>query len=473
MEKSKPFRLSHQRLHLTYKTHLDAKKWLEWADKNSYLPKIEYYSIVNESADEENPYEHTHILIGFEKKLDTRIARIFDYMDIHPHIKKISKGIDHWNNTVRYHYKENKPHTNIGCNHPKALFDENGKPSIKNLNNMDLNMLKSDEEIEEERKKELLKASRNWTNEDTFNCESISEALLKNNNPKMAGGIIGAFSYKPANYGPEPKVFWRIWQNELFNELKGKVNLRSVIWYFDFVGSGGKSVFAQHLMKWHGAVLSMGADTRDLPTALMKHKMKGGKFNIIIIDLSRTTHENDDFYDSIEQIKNGQVMCPKYNSTILDLGCIPHVVVLSNRMPRKFYEVKIIKEDINEHNVTILTKVKEMRQTFSSDRWDIRTLDKVIIDGRRNWKVTKREFTEIEEDELPEGYVIPGSGGSVAEPDEIIDDPAKYNEEISEKFLDKDSDNEYEETDEISIIEFNNYYSARCRGGSTRRKKLN
>jgi hypothetical protein len=106
------FYLKNKKLHLTYRTHLNPEEWLEWANKNEKLPEIKFYSIVSETSDKTLSYDHTHILICFKESLKSKKANIFDFNGIHPHIKKVSKK-SHYENCIKYHYKENKPYTNI------------------------------------------------------------------------------------------------------------------------------------------------------------------------------------------------------------------------------------------------------------------------------------------------------------------------------------------------------------------------
>ncbi len=104
------FHLRNKKLHLTYRTHLNPEKWLEWANKN--LTEIEFYSIVNETSDKTNSYDHTHILVKFKEAIKSKKPNIFDYEGIHPHIQKVSNK-EHYENCKRYHYKQTKPYTNI------------------------------------------------------------------------------------------------------------------------------------------------------------------------------------------------------------------------------------------------------------------------------------------------------------------------------------------------------------------------
>lgn len=115
------YRLCAQKLHLTYKGHLDFTKLDEFVEEkcgrnNSIRKKEEslFRSVVWESSDQETSYDHTHYLVWFVKKVDSRNAGIFDFEGIHPNIQCV-KTDGHWINTWKYHEKnpvklEPQPH---------------------------------------------------------------------------------------------------------------------------------------------------------------------------------------------------------------------------------------------------------------------------------------------------------------------------------------------------------------------------
>lgn len=79
------FRLRSKMVHLTYKSWSDHKKFLEFfntiiAGKVSKgMPlKLVYWSLVNETSDETQAYEHTHVALSFNLPLETTDPRFFD-----------------------------------------------------------------------------------------------------------------------------------------------------------------------------------------------------------------------------------------------------------------------------------------------------------------------------------------------------------------------------------------------------------
>lgn len=81
------FRLTAQKYHVTYKTHIDLDEFKKRIRKHPY----KCLSFVHEmgDTDEENPtpYEHTHVAVWFNKKLDTTKTTFFDVGNIHPNIQ--------------------------------------------------------------------------------------------------------------------------------------------------------------------------------------------------------------------------------------------------------------------------------------------------------------------------------------------------------------------------------------------------
>jgi hypothetical protein len=312
------FRLQNRKVHITYQSHIDPTVWLSWAKSIKKL-QIDSYSIVHESADENHPYPHTHILLdaGKGKKFSTTSCRFFDWTTdtkelIHPNIKPVTT-IEHWNNTVIYHYKENKPVTNII------------KPTS------------TKEEIEK-----------------IWGCKTASEALLTTcSSLKSVGGVIAAFNCKPSDYGIEPKVDWRPWQKELMDELNQEPDDRKILWYYDPKGSSGKSFIAKHLGMYQHAFVSTKANTYHVATQLDEFiKSNGDTILIVVFNFTRQ-QEYHKIYQALEELKDGMVTTEKYKGKTLFFKS-PHVVCLANYIP----EVK----------------------HFTIDRWDIRALqdDRVV-----------------------------------------------------------------------------------------------
>lgn len=91
MVEKKKFRVQSKSFFLTYKTHIDKEKLCEFLC--GLKPKLvcERFIAAHETADEKNPYFHTHVYIKFSGKFDSEQCRIFDFPTeggaIHPNIK--------------------------------------------------------------------------------------------------------------------------------------------------------------------------------------------------------------------------------------------------------------------------------------------------------------------------------------------------------------------------------------------------
>lgn len=79
------FRFQSEKLHLTYKTHINHKDFMVFARKKGVL---KLYSFVHEEGDVDEegatPYEHTHVFLWYKKRLDSKDVRFFDFNGIHP-----------------------------------------------------------------------------------------------------------------------------------------------------------------------------------------------------------------------------------------------------------------------------------------------------------------------------------------------------------------------------------------------------
>jgi len=315
-EEHSNFRIQNKRLHLTYKSHIPPEAWLTWF-KNCKKKTISFYSIVHESSDEHHPYDHTHILVEFEKVFQTRNARYFDWelpdkSKIHPHIKPV-KTKKHWDNTLKYHYKENSPYTNVE------------KPLDKS-------------EIEEIWKHDTLKKAL------------LSTCTTLNN----VGGVIAAFNCKPSDYGIEPEVDWKPWQKDLIEELKESPDPRKIHWYFDHYGNSGKSFFTKHFGMYKGAFVSTKANTYHVATALDEYIRANGQDSVLIVIFNFTRQqESRNIYQALEELKDGMVTSEKYKGRTMFFPN-PHLICFANYLP----------------DVTTVTQ----------DRWDIRVLqnEKVV-----------------------------------------------------------------------------------------------
>lgn len=143
------------------------------------------------------------------------------------------------------------------------------------------------------------------------------------------------------------------WQLDLLNDLQGGVpaDPRKVIWYDDEAGNTGKTYISKYLAAKYEACYLTNAKSADIA-----HAYRGEP--IVIFDFSRSVEEHLN-YSIIEQIKNGMVFSPKYDSRTKRFAT-PHIICMANFRPEA-------------------TKL-------SLDRWDLRTIG-------TNMSVTKYKAT--------------------------------------------------------------------------------
>ena len=121
----------------------------------------------------------------------------------------------------------------------------------------------------------------------------------------------------------------RPWQRAVYNLLNDPPDDRTVTWIFDRDGDTGKSVFAKYISSMNPKCLRVeNVPMWDIALALDDH-------NIIIFDLPRQKDVNINFkYAILEQLKNGHIFSPKYQSKEKIFGNV-HVVVMCNYLPEK------------------------------------------------------------------------------------------------------------------------------------------
>jgi len=120
------------------------------------------------------------------------------------------------------------------------------------------------------------------------------------------------------------------WQSDMLKILSQPPDARTVHWIYDPVGGTGKTIFSKYLGTEKNAVtLGWGKQADVLYVASQSPS------DMYIIDLTRRKPKTVDWaevYSSIESIKNGYYMSPKYQSAPV-IRKNPHVVVFSNAVP--------------------------------------------------------------------------------------------------------------------------------------------
>lgn len=115
------------------------------------------------------------------------------------------------------------------------------------------------------------------------------------------------------------------WQITILEILKSEPDDRTIHWYWDEKGCGGKTTFCKFLTRKFGAIPLEGKKNDVLYCAAEFES------NLYLYDIERSL---EDFvsYGAIEKIKNGYYMCAKYESKPIDRNP-PHVFVFANFPP--------------------------------------------------------------------------------------------------------------------------------------------
>lgn len=123
---------------------------------------------------------------------------------------------------------------------------------------------------------------------------------------------------------PSPLVPMYGWQQSVLDLVSGDVHARHIHWVYDESGNHGKTYMGKYLVDHHNAFYSNGGKAVDLTYAYDGQP-------VVVFDFVRDAQEYVG-YGVIEQLKNGILFSPKYESGLKRFD-IPHVFVFSNFRP--------------------------------------------------------------------------------------------------------------------------------------------
>lgn len=146
---------------------------------------------------------------------------------------------------------------------------------------------------------------------------------------------------------PLPKIkSWplRRWQQDLYGRLILAPEDRPIVFIVDVAGNKGKSWFARYYCMMHdNAQLIVPGRKADMAMIVKDDK------KVFFFDCPRSKQGDFIQYDFLEELKNGYISSPKYESTNKVME-VPHVVVLMNEYPdttklsEDRYSVKVLSE---------------------------------------------------------------------------------------------------------------------------------
>lgn len=115
------------------------------------------------------------------------------------------------------------------------------------------------------------------------------------------------------------------WQKRLEAECLTEPDDRHIHWITNLNGGIGKTVFAKYMAVKHGATVLTNGKSADLSYVLPDNP------KIVIFNLARSAEDHFN-YQALENIKDGMMLSPKYESR-MKLFNAPHVIVFANWQP--------------------------------------------------------------------------------------------------------------------------------------------
>lgn len=282
-----------QKLLLTYSdVHIDKEALIEMiADRAGF--ELKFARCAHETGLSTGvPFKHTHVLIDFGKRFQTRDCRRFDWNsgdgNPHPNFRPV-KSATHWHNCTQY----------LGKEDPE---------------NQDLLVVSC--------------VGRVW------NSASLQDALLNNcEKPSDALGIAALWGARPAQT-PDVATPNRPWQQDVLKLVQDKPHPRAIHWFYDPVGDTGKTWLSRYLMANKIAYsVKQACGSYHFATILQGAIAAGWDQRCFIFDLPRTC-EDLAFYGPLEEVKDGHVTAVKYQGGSLIFNQ-PHVLVLANFLPKR------------------------------------------------------------------------------------------------------------------------------------------
>lgn len=135
----------------------------------------------------------------------------------------------------------------------------------------------------------------------------------------------------------------REWQQTLNNRLLHPPDSRSIVFVVDAAGNKGKSWFARYFSQLHDdAQIIVPGKKADMAFVVREDA------KTFFFDCPRSKQGDFIQYDFLEELKNGFIFSPKYESKIKKLA-VPHVVVLMNEYPDEN------KLSADRYSITVLT----------------------------------------------------------------------------------------------------------------------
>jgi hypothetical protein len=428
-EAGKVFIFTSTQVHLTYKSHIEPMALLHYIDKivrgsgekNRYgenCDGIWKFSIVNETSDTVNPYDHTHAYFLFKGRFTSTGSRLFDYMPkdatepIHPNIKlprhdvarmstKMTKGTGAYIACI-YHRKQ--PTAPRITNYPNASTP---------VHEMQEEIVAAPDGTQTKKQVPVLKGYLP-TLPDFETCNDTMDSLLLclqapgadlNMSGKMQISIDLARNTQPVNTMRtlvDDELY--PWQRRQCSIIELDDTDRTVMWNSGG-GDDGKTQYAFHLMAKYNALRLTRGSARDLKYAILMHTQRYGYPKIIVLDFAKSVVTSDRYIKTIEKkvfYDDGN----KYCKVMIDKAYANPEMVELMEMIRDgaFTSEKYIPANVMfpvSPIVIVFSNFRPEPRFLSVDRWLISSTDftrdvDVYICGSSGKRVLQRYASSLE-----------------------------------------------------------------------------
>lgn len=119
------------------------------------------------------------------------------------------------------------------------------------------------------------------------------------------------------------------WQINIINIMQTEPDDRTIYWYYEPIGSVGKSQFVKYCAVKHNVLMCNGGKMGDIMNLVFNQNMD--ETTCVMFDIPRP-HEGHVSYASLECIKNGMVCNTKYETGVKIFNS-PHIFCFANFPP--------------------------------------------------------------------------------------------------------------------------------------------
>lgn len=306
VDEKKGFYLQNQRFLLTYKTHINKGDYHTWChDKWTGKYKDLKLHIAHENGknDPITPYEHSHIILDFGKRFQSKNSRVFDFIVnddvIHPHIKKI-----------------------MSKKHLERCYAYLAKEDPENEYLLKLCSKKFDivRDVFEVSKSDALNNARSAS-------EALAIARLHDEHRDVNNS--DSWSTTDEDFELYP------WQAQIWGMINTRCRRSNIIhWIWDNNGANGKTTFINYCVdadpKHNYALYALGSH-RDVSENISQAIKHGWTGRVLHINLTRSA-EYHDGYNALEQLSDGRMTKQKYTGGDVKFKN-RYLIVYSNWLP--------------------------------------------------------------------------------------------------------------------------------------------